>query len=276
MSFRRQMSRTARVPTLYADNTLASQAWERALLVARPDTVVVRDAPPPKSVEEEAQVTQKRPFLACRGIVTALTETAFPDFLPQTRGDGGAPTVRPARWAAFDDRRTWEPHDGMEAPSQLKHVFQGDAYKEALAIVDPVARAAPVVARILEVLRRPRTCPASRGRRRQPRLRPASRGRRPADLGADVDVRRRGTHTAARPGRVRQAAPGATGPETWRRAPLRQKWTCRTSRPARPTGLFPTTSTHWWCRARRAESASRPLRMSTKNASSLTVGRCPR
>ena len=32
-------------------------------------------------------------------------------------------------------------------------MFQGDAYKEALAIVDPVARAAPVVARILEVLR---------------------------------------------------------------------------------------------------------------------------
>ena len=37
-----------RVPTLYADTSLASQAWERALLVARPDTVVVRDAPPPK------------------------------------------------------------------------------------------------------------------------------------------------------------------------------------------------------------------------------------
>ena len=41
----------------------------------------------------------------------------------------------------------------MEAPAQLKHVFQGDTYKEALAIVDPVARASPIVARILEVLR---------------------------------------------------------------------------------------------------------------------------
>ena len=59
---------------------------------------------------------------------------------------------RPRTLAAFDERPTWEP-SLMEAPSQLKHVFQGDAYKEALAIVDPVARAAPVVARILEVLR---------------------------------------------------------------------------------------------------------------------------
>ena len=32
-------------------------------------------------------------------------------------------------------------------------LFAGDAYKEALAIIDPVSRAAPVVARILEVLR---------------------------------------------------------------------------------------------------------------------------
>ena len=100
----------------------------------------------------------------------------------------------------------------MEAPAQLKHVFQGDAYKEALAIVDPVARAAPVVARILEVLRDDLgfsvRMPASTlvvddavDPARVPRLRPASRGRRPADLGADVDLRRRGRNTAARPRR---------------------------------------------------------------------------
>jgi hypothetical protein len=141
-----------RVPTLYADDSSTSQAWERALLVARPDTVVVRDAPPPKKVtKKKRKLLIKPPFLACRGIVTELTETAFP-------ATHHAPAVTAAllpcarTLAAFDERPTWEPAL-KEAPAQLKHLFKGDAYKEALAVVDPVARAAPVVARILEVLR---------------------------------------------------------------------------------------------------------------------------
>ena len=199
-----------RVPTLYADESSSSQAWERALLVARPDTEVVRDAPPPKKVsKKKRKLLMKRPFLACRGIVTALTETAFP-------ATHHAPAVTAAllpcarTLAAFDDRPTWEP-SLMEAPSQLKHVFEGDSYKEALAVVDPVSRAAPVVARILEVLRddlgfsvrvaasNPRRDRTHAPRAGDPRVRPASRGRRPADLGADVDLRRRGRNTAARP-----------------------------------------------------------------------------
>jgi hypothetical protein len=141
-----------RVPTLYADESSSSQAWERALLVARPDTQVVRDAPPPKKVsKKKRKLLMKRPFLACRGIVTELTETAFPASYHKPAVTAALlPCARTL--AAVDDRPTWEP-SLQEAPAQLKHVFAGDAYKEALAIVDPVARAAPVVARILEVLR---------------------------------------------------------------------------------------------------------------------------
>ena len=138
------------------------------MLGARPDTVVVRDAPPPKKVsKKKRKLLMKRPFLACRGIVTELTETAFP-------ATHHAPAVTAAllpcarTLAAVDDRPTWEPALHA-APSQLKHVFKGDTYKEALAVVDPVARAAPVVARILEVLRDDRgfsvRMPASNRRR---------------------------------------------------------------------------------------------------------------
>ena len=141
-----------RVPTLYADDSSSSQAWERALLVARPDTVVVRDAPPPKKVsKKKRKFLVKPPFLACRGIVTELTEAAFPASYHTPEVTAALlPCARSL--SSIDDRPTWEPSLN-NAPPPLKHVFQGDAHKEALAIVDPVARAAPVVARILEVLR---------------------------------------------------------------------------------------------------------------------------
>ena len=82
-------------------------------------TVVVRDAPPPKKVsKKKRKLLMKPPFLACRGIVTELTETRSP--LPTTNPRWTAALLPCARTlAAFDDRPTWEP-SLMEAPSQLK------------------------------------------------------------------------------------------------------------------------------------------------------------
>lgn len=141
-----------RVPTLYAGAASSSNAWERALTHARPETVVVRDAPVPKKVSKKKRKFQVAPpFLACNGIVVPLTEHAFP-------AAHHAPEVSAAllpcarRLASIDARPPWEPVL-KRAPAALKHVFEGDAHLEALALVDPVSRAAPVIARILETLR---------------------------------------------------------------------------------------------------------------------------
>ena len=257
------------MPTLYADDSSSSQAWERALLVARPDTVVVRDAPPPKKVsKKKRKLLIKPPFLACRGIVTELTETAFPASYHKPAVTAALlPCARTL--AAFDDRPTWEPalHG---APSQLKHVFQGDAYKEALAIVDPVARAAPVVARILEVLRDDLGFSITLAFAPRPEGGDLRTWARTSIYGEEVLIPQR---VLGASGKMRLAL---RKPETWRLTTDTGTWTCRISRPARPTELFRTTSTRSWYRARLLENASRLLKMSTRGASSLMVGRCPR